>query len=62
MNGTNYEVPHCGAFSTPHSISFIHKEQNYKIISEILIQATKTSIFFQANYSCYVNNYGKSTD
>ena len=19
MNGTNYEVPHCGAFSTPHS-------------------------------------------
>ena len=19
MNGTNYEVPHCGVFSTPHS-------------------------------------------
>jgi hypothetical protein len=19
VNGTNYEVPHCGAFSTPHS-------------------------------------------
>ena len=19
LNGTNYEVPHCGAFSTPHS-------------------------------------------
>ena len=19
MNGTNYEIPHCGAFSTPHS-------------------------------------------
>ena len=22
MNATNYEVPHCGAFSTPHSHLF----------------------------------------
>ena len=36
MNGTNWEVPHCGAFSTPHSVGLPVKILKAYVPSSIL--------------------------
>ena len=48
MNGTNYEVPHCGAISTPHS------HPPWTLINSILISNTRTFplIIFIFRFHC----------
>jgi hypothetical protein len=65
VNGTNYEVPYCGAFSTPHShpsLEFIVKlhKQKENILVEYGAQIFASGTYFQIIFKITTEYYLRS--